>query len=224
MTRTGKSATKEQRAAAKRLGSLDDSLGRWVQSVGPIDAYDAHLPITVGGPLEWFSFAVTSRQLSRASSLTIYGRLVAQLGGAITAERVISTDEQTLREAGLSHQKAWTIRMLAERMHDGALEFDALGTMTDAEILTSLVAVPGIGRSSAQRFMLHYLRRPDIFPAGDPTVREAITALDQLDSLITPNAAEQHSERWHPYRSYATSYLWGYAWELHPVVAGRTRH
>jgi DNA-3-methyladenine glycosylase II len=224
MTRAGKSATKEQRAAAEYLGSLDDPLARWVRSAGPIDAYDAHLPVTVDDPLEWFSFAVTSRQLSRASSLAIYRRLVARLGGAITAERVISTDEQTLRDVGLSHRKAWTIRTLAERMYSGELEIDKLATMRDAEILTSLVAVPGIGPSSAQRFMLHYLRRPDIFPAGDPTVREAITALDQLDSPITPKAAEQRSEPWQPYRSYATSYLWGYVWELNPVVAERTRN
>ncbi|WP_165947151.1 DNA-3-methyladenine glycosylase [Micromonospora sp. 15K316] len=210
MTRTGKSATREQRAAAEYLGSLDDPLARWVQAAGPIDAYDAHLPVTVGDPLEWFSFAVTSRQLSRASGLAIYHRLVARLGGAITAERVISADEQTLRDVGLSHQKAWTIRALGERIHDGELEIDNLATMSDAEILTSLVAVPGIGRSSAQRFMLHYLRRPDIFPADDLAVREAITALDQLDRKITPKAAEQRSEPWRPYRSYATSYLWGY--------------
>ena len=213
MTRTGKYATNEQRAAAEYLSSPDDALGRWVQSVGPIDAYDAHLPVAVGGPLEWFVFAVTSRQLSRAASLAIYGRLVGQMGGAITAERVISTDDETLRRVGLSHQKAWTIRLLAERMYGGELDFGAFGTMPDAEILTKLVAIPGIGPSSAQRFMLFYLQKPDIFPAGDATVREAITTLDQLDHLITPRAAEQRSTHWHPYRSYATSYLWGYVSE-----------
>jgi DNA-3-methyladenine glycosylase II len=60
MIRTGNSATEEQRAAAEYLGSLDDRFARWVQVAGPIDAYDAHLPVTVGDPLEWFSFAVTS--------------------------------------------------------------------------------------------------------------------------------------------------------------------
>lgn len=224
MTRTGTSATKEQRAAADHLGSLDDPLARWVQTVGPIDPYDAHLPTTVSSPLEWFSFAVTSRQLSRASGLAIYRRLVAQLGGDITAERVITADEQTLRDVGLSHQKTWTIRALAERVDDGELEVDRLATMTDAEILSELVAVPGIGSSSAQRFMLHCLHRPDIFLAGDPAVRAAITAVDRLDSLITPKAAGQRSEPWHPYRSYATAYLWGYVWEQHPVAPERTGH
>ena len=68
--------------------------------------------------------------------------------------------------------------------------------------------------------MLHYLHRPDIFLAGDLTVREAITTLDQLNSVIAPKAAEKRGEPWHPYRSYATSYLWGYMWERHPVVLG----
>jgi DNA-3-methyladenine glycosylase II len=221
MTRTGKRATEEQRAASEHLGSLDDSLARWVRSTGPIDAYESHLPVEVHSPLEWFSFAVTSRQLSRASGSAIYRRLVARLGGAITAERVVLTDEQTLRGVGLSHQKARTIRVLAERADDGLLELDRLARMTDAEIQAELVAVPGIGPSSAQRFLLHHLHRPDIFPADDLAVRTAVTALDHLDSRITPRAAERRSERWRPYRSYATSYLWGYVWELNPVRGGR---
>ncbi|WP_225997696.1 DNA-3-methyladenine glycosylase family protein [Myceligenerans pegani] len=221
MTRTGKRATKEQRAAAEYLGSLDDSLARWVRSTGPIDAYDAHLPVAVGSPLEWLSFAVVSRQLSRASSLAIYGRLVARFGGTITAARVVSADEQALRDAGLSHQKARTIRALAERVDDGRLDTDELATMTDAEIHAGLVAVPGIGPSSAHRFMLHYLRRPDVFPSGDLAVRKAITALDHLDGVITPKAAERRSEPWQPYRSYATSYLWGYMWRAHEATEVR---
>jgi DNA-3-methyladenine glycosylase II len=207
----GKRATKEQRAASEYLGSLDDALARWVQSTGPIDAYDAHLPVTLGSPLDWFSYAIISRQLSRASSSAIYHRLVERLGGAITAERVVLAGEQTMRDVGLSHQKAMTIRALAGS-DEGLLELDNLAAMTDAEIQAKLVAVPGIGPSSAQRFMLHYLRRPDIFLAGDLAVRAAITALDRLESTITQRAAEQRSEPWRPYRSYATSYLWGYVW------------
>lgn len=219
MTRTGKCATKEQRAAFEYLGSLDDSLARWVRSTGPIDAYKTHLPVVAGSPLEWFAFAVTSRQLSGASSSAIYHRLVARLGGAITTERVVLTDEQTLRDVGLSHQKARTIRALAERADDGLFEPDKLAAMTDAEIEAELVAVPGIGPSSAQRFMLHYLHRPDVFLAGNLAVREAVTALDRLDSRIALKAAEQRSEPWRPYRSYATAYLWGHTWEHGPAPA-----
>jgi DNA-3-methyladenine glycosylase II len=218
-TRTGKRATEEQRAASKYLGSLDDSLAPWVQSTGPIDAYEMHLPMKVCGPLEWFSFAISSRQLSRAAAIAIYNRLVAQLGGSITAERVIATDEQTMRGVGLSHPKARAIRGLAELADDGLLELDKLAAMSDAEIQNELVAVPGVGPSSAQMFMMRYLHRPDIFPAGDLAVRAAVTALDGLDKRITPKAVEQRSELWRPYRSYATSYLWGYVWELrHPAV------
>lgn len=213
MTRTGKSATQEQRSAAEYLGALEDRMAPWVRSVGPIDAYDAHLPVTVTDPLEWFAYAVASRQLSRAASLAIYQRLVERLGGAVTPERVLQAGEHALREVGLSERKGWTIRALAELMSDGGLDAGALAAMTDDDILASLVAVPGIGPSSAQRFLLHYLHRPDVLLVGDPTVREALTAVDQLDHPIAPKAAEQRGEAWHPYRSYATAYLWGYAWE-----------
>jgi DNA-3-methyladenine glycosylase II len=219
-TRTGKHATKEQRAAAEYLGSLDDSLAGWVQSTGPVDAYEMHLPVKVRSPLEWFSFTIASRQLSRAAAVAIYNRLVAQLGGSITAERVMAIDEQTMRSVGLSYPKARAIRGLAELADDGVLGLDELAGLSDAEVLAELVAVPGIGPSSAQMFMMRYLRRPDIFPAGDLGVRAAVTALDGLDERITPKAVEERSELWRPYRSYATSYLWGYIWELRHPVAG----
>lgn len=219
MTRTGKHATEEQRAAFRYLGSLDDSLAPWVRSSGPIDAYEAHLPVEVSSPLGWFSFTIISRQLSRATAIAIYSRLIAQLGGAVTAERVIATDERTLRGVGLSSPKARAIRGLAEHADAGLLDPTKLKAMSDPEIYTELVSVPGIGPSSAKRFLMLYLHRPDVFPTNDLTVRTAITALDRLDERITPKTAEQRSESWRPYRSYATSYLWGYQWETHPPSA-----
>ncbi|WP_233712579.1 DNA-3-methyladenine glycosylase family protein [Kribbella turkmenica] len=216
MTRTGTRATEEQRAAFRHLSSLGDSLAPWVRSTGPIDAYEMHVPVDVRSALEWFAFAIVSRQLSRATAVAIYNRLVAQLGGSVTAARVIATDERTMRGIGLSYPKARAIRGLAERAAEGLLEPGKLETVSDAELRRELVAVPGIGASSAHRFMMLYLRRPDIFPAGDLTVRAAVTALDRLDDRITPTAAEQRAELWRPYRSYATSYLWGYMWETHP--------
>jgi DNA-3-methyladenine glycosylase II len=219
MTRTAKHATEEQRAASRYLGSLGDSLAPWVQSTGPIDAYEMHLPVEVRSPLEWFSFAIVSRQLSRATAVAIYSRLVAQLDGSVTAERVIATDERTMRGVGLSYPKARAIRGLVEHADDGLLEPVKLEAMSDSEIYSELVSVPGIGPSSAKRFLMLYLHRPDIFPADDLTVRAAVTALDRLDERITPKIAEQRSELWRPYRSYATSYLWGYMWEGHPPVA-----
>jgi hypothetical protein len=82
--------------------------------------------------------------------------------------------------------------------------------MPDKDIQAELVAVPGIGPWSAQMFMMQCIRRPDIFPAGNLGIRAALTTLDKLGARITPKAAEQRSQAWRPYRSYATSYLWGY--------------
>jgi DNA-3-methyladenine glycosylase II len=217
---TGVYADPGQRAASEYLGSLDDLLAPWVQSTGPIDAYEAHLPVKVHGPLEWFSFAIASRQLSRVAAVAVHSRLGARPGGSITAERVIATDEQAMRGVGLSHPTARAIRGPAELADDGLLELDELAAMSEAEIQTELVAVPGIGPSSAQMFMMRYLRRADIFPAGDLGVPAAVTALDRLDKRITAKAVEQRSERWRPYRSYATSYLWGCVGERHHPAAG----
>ncbi|WP_326835219.1 hypothetical protein VSH64_09885 [Amycolatopsis rhabdoformis] len=213
MTRTGKRATKEQRAAYEYLGARGDSLARWVRSTGPIDAYESHRLVEVHGPLEWLSFTIASRQLSRTTAAAIYTRLVARLGGAITAERVVTADDQALRGSGLSHQKARAIREVAEHADDGLLDPRRLAAMPDAEIEAKLLAVAGIGPSTAQMFLLRYLHRPDVFPAGDLAVRSAITSFDRLDCRITPKAAEQRSELWRPYRSYATAYLWGFVWE-----------
>src|SRR3954447_5668415 len=155
LTRVGGQATQEQQDAADYLGAVGDPLSLWVKSVGPIDAYDPHLPVEPTNALEWFSFAVISRQLSRASASAIYGRLIADLGGVINTENVIEAGQQSLHEAGLSHQKATTIWTLAAQMADGLLASDQLATMTDAEIEEKLLAIPGIGPSSAQRFLLH---------------------------------------------------------------------
>jgi DNA-3-methyladenine glycosylase II len=110
----------------------------------------------------------------------------------------------------LSHAKIKAVRGLAEQVENGRLELGKFDSMPDKDIQAELVAVPGIGPWSAQMFMMQCIRRPDIFPAGDLGIRAALTTLDKLGARITPKAAEQRSQAWRPYRSYATSYLWGY--------------
>lgn len=204
-------STAEQRAAADYLGALDDSLAPWVQASGPVDAYERHLPAAVSGAAGWLAFAIVSQQISMAAAAAIYGRLLAALGGGFAPERVIAASDETLRAAGLSRAKARAVRALAEHIEDGRLELAEFESMPDEAIEAELVAVPGIGPWSAQMFMMRHLRRPDIFPAADLGVRAALTALDRLGARITPKAAEQRSQAWRPYRSYATAYLWGYA-------------
>ena len=212
MTRTGAGATDEQRAAAFYLGSLEDPLAPWVQATGPIDPYEMHLPVTVKDPVEWLSFSIVSQQISMAAATATFRRLLAALGGGLAPERVIAADDAALLGAGLSHAKVKAVRGLAQHVEDGRLEVGKLRTMPDEKIQSELVAVPSIGPWSAQMFMMRCIQRPDVFPAGDLGIRAALTTLDKLDSRITPKAAEQRSQVWRPYRTYATSYLWGYRW------------
>jgi hypothetical protein len=86
--------------------------------------------------------------------------------------------------------------------------------MPDKDVQAELVAVPGIGLWSAQMVMMRCIRRPDIFPAGDLGIRAALTTLDKLGTRITRKAAEQRGQVWRPYRSYATSHLWGFIWAM----------
>jgi DNA-3-methyladenine glycosylase II len=218
MTSTGARASAEQRAAADFLSSLDDPLSPWVQATGPVDAYEMHVPVVVEDPLQWLSFAIVSQQISMAAAAAIFGRLMTALGGSFAPERVIAADDATLLGAGLSHAKLRAIRGLAEHIEDGRLELGKFASMPDEDIEAELVAVPGIGPWSAQMFMLRCLQRPDIFPAGDLGIRSALTNLDRLSARITPKAADQRSQVWRPYRSYASVYLWGYLWEMeHPT-------
>ena len=217
MTRTGVGATDEQRAAAFYLGSLEDPLAPWVQATGPIDPYAMHLPITVKDPVEWLSFSLVSQQISMAAATAIFSRLLTALGGGFAPEQVIAAKDATLLGAGLSHAKVRAVRGLAQQVENGRLEVGKFRTMPDKEIESELVAVPGIGPWSAQMFMMRCIQRPDVFPAGDAGVRAALTTLDKLSVRITPKAAKQRSQVWRPYRTYATSYLWGYLWALdHP--------
>jgi len=222
MTRTGAGATDEQRAAAFYLGSLEDPLAPWVQATGPIDPYEMHLPVTVKDPVEWLSFSIVSQQISMAAATAIFSRLLTALGGGFAPERVIAAEDATLLGAGLSHAKVRAIRGLAKQVEDGRLEVGKFRTMPDEEIESELVAVPGIGRWSAEMFRMRCIQRPDVFPAGDAGVRAALTTLDKLSVRITPKAAKQRSQVWRPYRTYATSYLWGYLWALdHPEAYRR---
>jgi DNA-3-methyladenine glycosylase II len=113
----------------------------------------------------------------------------------------------------MSTRKAGYLRDLAARALDGRLELDRLDELSDAEVRSQLVAVSGIGRWSADMFLLFQLHRPDVFAAGDLGLRKAVQLLDGLDHMPTEREADARAERWSPYRSLATRYLF---WSLYP--------
>jgi DNA-3-methyladenine glycosylase II len=113
-----------------------------------------------------------------------------------------------LRSVGLSGMKVSFIRDLAQRVHDGSLELEALDAMGDDEVIAALTAVKGIGRWTAEMFLMFRLHRPDVLPVGDLGIVNAMKRAYGLRKTPTPERMRRIGESWRPYRSIACWYLW----------------
>ena len=122
-------------------------------------------------------------------------------------------DPGKLREAGLSWRKVSTLRDLAERLTDGRLNPEVLNSLPDEELIAELTEIPGIGPWTAQGALIIALQREDVVLPGDLALRKAVQAAYQLDRLPTQQEVLAIAEKWRPYRSLATSYLFSTAFE-----------
>jgi DNA-3-methyladenine glycosylase II len=174
----------------------------WMDQLPPMDLYGALL------------FQVTGQQLSVAATRRTLARIQALFGGHLPAPaELLAVDPSQLRQAGLSWRKINTLRDLAERLTDGRLDQDVLSTLPDDELMAELTAIPGIGPWTVQGAMLVALRREDVVLPGDLALRKAIQAAYQLDHRPTQEEVLAIAEKWRPYRSLATSYLFSAAFE-----------
>jgi DNA-3-methyladenine glycosylase II len=159
-------------------------------------------------------FQVTGQQLSVPATRRTVARIQALFGGHLPEPaELLAVDPGQLREAGLSWRKIGTLRDLAERLTDGRLDQDVLSTLPDDELLAELTAIPGIGPWTVQGAMLVALRREDVVLPGDLALRKAIQAAYRLDHRPTEEEVLAIAEKWRPYRSLATSYLFSTAFE-----------
>jgi DNA-3-methyladenine glycosylase II len=162
-------------------------------------------------------FQVTGQQLSVAATRRILGRIEAYFGGRLPAPaELLALDPARLREAGLSWRKIGTLRDLAGRLTDGRLDEDTLSRLPDDEILAELTAIPGIGPWTVQGALLIALRREDVVLPGDLALRKAVQAAYGLDHRPSQDEVLAIAEKWRPYRSLATSYLFSAAFEPTP--------
>jgi len=153
-------------------------------------------------------FSKRGQQLSVAATRTILGRIQAPFGGRLPAPaELLALDPARLRAAGLSWRKIGTLRDLAERLTDGRLDQKALSTLPDDELMAELTVIPGIGPWTVQGALLVALEREDVVLPGDLALRKAIQAAYQLDHLPSQQEVLDIAEKWKPYRSLATSYL-----------------
>ena len=178
----------------------------WLAELPPMDLYGALL------------FQVTGQQLSVAATRRTLARIEALFGGHLPAPaELLAVDPAEVRAAGLSWRKIGTLRELAERFTDGRLDPDVLSGLPDDELIAELTTISGIGPWTVQGAMLVALGREDVVLPGDLALRKAVRAAYHLDHVPTQQEVLDIAEKWRPYRSLATSYLFSAAFE--PAVA-----
>ena len=161
-------------------------------------------------PFESLIQSIIYQQLSGKAANAIYKRFLGYYRGIIpTPQQIILTPDEILRaKIGLSFKKIEYIKDLSSRISDGRLNLPLLSGMTDDEIISELIKVKGIGRWTAEMFLIFCLGREDVIPIGDLGIRKAIQILYNLPQLPTPSSMSIISLSWKPYRSIATWYLW----------------
>jgi DNA-3-methyladenine glycosylase II len=185
-------------ALIERLGKLDiETRLRRRKEERPADAYGALLRAIVG------------QQLSTKAARTIYLRVLDLFGGTTPGpEQLLDASEEELRGCGLSGRKTEYVRDLARHVLSGELELDRLEQLEDEQVIEEIVAVRGLGRWTAEMFLLFHLRRPDVLSGGDLGIRKAIQVEYGLEEMPTPTRVIEIGEPWRPHRSLASLYLW----------------
>ncbi len=192
--------------ARRHLMRRDPILGARIKEIGACGMAERqrkdHLSALVG--------AIVSQQLSTKAAATIFGRFVALFpdNHIPDAAAIAAHSDVVLRSVGLSGQKVGYLRDLSARLMDGRLNLDELDALPDEAVIDRLVAVKGFGRWTAEMFLMFRLHRPDVLPGGDLGIVVAIQRLYRLRKRPDARRVLKIGEKWRPYRSVASWYLW----------------
>jgi len=171
---------------------------------------------------------VTGQQLSVKAASSIWQRVINLFDEVITPEKVLNSDDDILRGAGLSYAKIRTLKAIGQAISNGIINLDELDKVDDEEVIAKLTIIKGIGRWTAEMFLIFTLARPDVFSYGDAGLRAAMQKIfprppqmdghyelkslenvrKQMDDIGRMKSYEQLINSWRPYRSYACLYLW----------------
>jgi DNA-3-methyladenine glycosylase II len=152
--------------------------------------------------------AICYQQLAGKAAAAIHGRFAEAVGGVVTPASVLATPMERLRGAGLSSAKAAAIVDLATKVADGTVSLERIGRLSDEDLIAHLVQVRGIGRWTAEMFLLGTLGRLDVWPVGDYGVRSGFARAWELPEIPKPAALVEHGEAFRPYRSVVAWYCW----------------
>lgn len=211
-TATPTRPTPERDIAYRALARRDDALARLIARDGQPDPFhwDKIDDRVDGDSFSELALHIISQQLSTTAALAIYDRVQTLLAGRVAPRTMIAAAIDDLRAAGLSGAKARSLQDLAGRIVDGRLDLESLATADDATVATELQAVLGIGPWSAQMFLLHHYRRPDIMPSADVGLLRSAQSAFVLPERPSPQWLETRAQPWRPFRSYAAALLWAH--------------
>ena len=192
--------------AVQYLSSVDSTLGKLIERAGPFS-----LPIRrIHNPFEALARNIIYQQLHGNAAAAIHQRVLALFGKQkLSPQDILEASEESLRGAGLSGAKLVAIKDLAAKTLDGTVPTLArLRRMADEEIIEKLIQVRGIGRWTVEMLLIFRLGRPDVLPVGDFAVRKGFSLVYGLKDLPKPKELIHYGERWKPFRSVASWYMW----------------
>jgi len=189
------------RGALDELAGRDADLGRVLSDLGPPPMWDREPGFAT------LIHIILEQQVSLASARACFDKLVAAVGEP-TPEALLALDDEALKAAGFSRQKAEYARVLAAAVRDGGLDLDALTDLSDHEVRGRLTSVKGIGRWTADIYLLMALGRPDVWPVGDLALVAAAKRVKRLETRPTADEFRELGEAWRPWRSVAARLLW----------------
>ena len=192
----------------EHLRSVDPVLRRLIDEGGPIDPSEDRRR-SRPDPFEAIARAIVGQQLSTKAARSIWERVLAALDGRPPEARaILDADPEELRGAGLSAAKVAYVRDLAERVVIGELDLTRLAELGDEDVVAELIAIKGVGRWTAEMFLIFHLGRPDVVSTGDLGIRRAVQLAYGLEELPGPTDLERIAEPWRPHRTLACLYLW----------------
>jgi DNA-3-methyladenine glycosylase II len=198
--------------SVERLAASDPVMAALIERVGEIDLATRLSRRKEERPADAYGAllrAIIGQQLSTKAARTIYLRVLDLFGGKTpAAQELLDAEVDALRGAGLSGRKVEYLQDLARHVLSGELELDRLDELGDEEAIEEIVAVRGLGRWTAEMFLIFHLERPDVLSGGDLGIRKAIQNEYDLEEMPTPQETVEIGERWSPDRSLASLYLW----------------
>lgn len=188
--------------AITQLGRLDPALGKLMAQCGPIE-----IPLQEDYFLSVAS-AIVGQQLSNRVAEVLWMRLTELAGDRVSPDRILSLDDEALRQIGISYSKIKYLKALSLAVCEKTLELDRLHLYDNDEIVRQLTMVKGIGPWTAEMFLIFSMGRTDVFSVGDGGLQRAVKWLYGLEEVPGKEELLRISSQWKPYRTIAALYLW----------------